>query len=425
MTQFIIFSGRSALLELTLGKSRKIPGFEVQETAQVGFEVDDYDEQASYQILIGDIPLTHEPLARRARLEWPASRCLDGASGITPISLRDARTGVVLARSLALVEPSKLSASAYETMFDDMRRISVELLLDLVSKSRLALLQGTPPRHSGVQPLTARLELAQIRRFWTQFSSILAGILEEPHAELRTCSKIRRPRSGERLNSGLLRRLAQQGRGPREAVRSGRLLELPTAISDRNTLENRVLVAFIALLHRRMERSLRRAKAECDMRVDKLRSYGPADAALKRFVERREVPRIAKLREIVEASEEVLTEMHRAIRSLAVPVERMMQQDLLTSFESPIFRSHPHYARAAQLMRGFLNTTSIVVEQGDAEGAKPIETIFEQWVFFQISAALQAAGLSCISHNSIFEPIARDRFSGRSGSERCDRFRGA
>ncbi len=62
-------------------------------------------------------------------------------------------------------------------------------------------------------------------------------------------------------------------------------------------------------------------------------------------------------------------------------------------------------------MRGFLNNTSIVVEQGDTESAKSIETIFEQWVFFRVSAALQEAGLSCISHNSIFEPITRDRFS--------------
>ncbi|MCV2868291.1 hypothetical protein OEW28_06580 [Defluviimonas sp. WL0002] len=64
-----------------------------------------------------------------------------------------------------------------------------------------------------------------------------------------------------------------------------------------------------------------------------------------------------------------------------------------------------------QVTYGFLNNTAIVVEQGDAEGAKSIETIFEPWVFFQVSAALQAAGLSCISHNSIFEPMARDRFS--------------
>lgn len=139
MTRFIIFSGRSTLLEVPLGKSQAVHSFEVQETARIGFEIDDYDEHIIYQIRIGDTSIAQEPQEHRSRLEWPASSCLDGASGVTPISLRDAATGNVLARSLALVEPSKLSASAYEAMFSDMRRISVELLLDLISKSRLAL----------------------------------------------------------------------------------------------------------------------------------------------------------------------------------------------------------------------------------------------------------------------------------------------
>jgi len=411
MTHFIIFSGRSTLLELPLGTSRSESSFEVQETVRIGFEVDDYDDRVAYQIMIGDIPLFEQPQVRRTRLEWPASPCLDGASGITPISLRDAGNGTILARSLALVEPSKLTTSAYRLMFDDMRRISVELLLDLISKSRLALSQGTPPLHGGVQPLTARLELSQIRRFWQRFSSILAEILEEPHLELRSRTAIRRPKPGERLNAGVLRRFAQQGLRAFDPVRSGGLLELPTAMLNRDTRENRVIVRFVDLLRRRVERSLIRAREERNMRLARLRAYGPDDAALTRFVQRREEPKIAKLQEIVEASEEVLTEMSRAIRSFAVPVKRMAMQDFLHSFAGAIFRSHPQYSHAARLMRGFLNNTSIVVEQGDTESAKSIETIFEQWVFFQVSAALQAAGLSCISHNSIFEPIARDRFS--------------
>jgi hypothetical protein len=411
MTNFIIFSGRSTLLELPLGTSRGETSFEVQETARIGFEVDDYDERVTYQILIGDIPLSEEPQEGRTRLEWASSPCLDGASGITPISLRDARNGTVLARSLALVEPSKLSATAYEIMFDDMRRISVELLLDLISKSRLALSEGTPPRHGGVQPLTARLELSQIRRFWQRFSSVLAEILEEPHVELRNGTSIRRPKPGERLSVGVLRRFAQQGLRARDAVLLGGLLELPTVMPNRDIRENRVIVGFIDLLQRRAERSLKRAREERDMRLGKLHGYGPHDAALTRFVQRREGPKIAKLQEIVEASEEVVTEMRRAIGSFAVPVKRIALQDLLESFEGAFFRSHPQYSRAARLMRKFLDNTSIVVEQGETEGAKSIETIFEQWVFFQVSASLQAAGLSCISHNSIFEPIARDRFS--------------
>ena len=230
--------------------------------------------------------------------------------------------------------------------------------------------------------------------------------------ELRNRTAIRRPRPGERLAPGVLRRFAQRGLSARDAVRSGGLLELSTATPDQNTRENRIIVAFISLLRRRVDRSLKRAREERNMRVARLRSYdGSGDAALSRFIQRREKPKIAKLQEIVDACEEVMTEMRRAIRSFAVPVRRIGRRDFLYSFDGPFFRSHPRYSRAAQLMRRFLNNTSIVVEQGDGEDAKPIETIFEQWVFFRVSAALQAAGLTCISHNSIFEPIARDRFS--------------
>lgn len=411
MTRFIIFSGRATLLEIPLGKSQAVPSFEVQETARIGFEVDDYDERARYQITIGDIPITDEPQERRSRLEWPASAFLDGASGVTPINLRDAANGDVLARSLALVEPSKLSASAYEAMLEDMRRISVELLLDLISKSRLALAQRPTSRSGGVQPLSARLELNQIRRVWNSFSPILADILEDPHMELRRRRSIRRPRPGERLVPDVLRQFAQRGLGAREAVRTGALVELPTTMPDQNTRENRAIVAFMELLRRRIDRSLRRARAERRMRLARQRKYESDDAALARFIQLREEPKIARLQEIVETCEGVMTEIRRAMRSFAVPVTRMSRQDFLASFNGSYFRSHPHYARAARLMQAFLNNTAIVVEQGDAEGAKSIETIFEQWVFFQVSAALQAAGLSCITHNSIFEPIARDRFS--------------
>ncbi|MGR3272774.1 nuclease domain-containing protein [Thalassococcus profundi] len=242
-------------------------------------------------------------------------------------------------------------------------------------------------------------------------ASILADILEDPHMELRQRRSIRRPRPGERLMPDVLQRIAQRGLSAREAVRTGALVELPTAMPDRDTRENSVIVAFMDLLWWRVDRSLKRARAERDMRLARKRSFGLDDAALARFIQLREEPKIARLREIIDAGEGIVTEIRRAMRSFAVPVTRMSRQDFLGSFNSPYFRSHRHYARAARLMHAFLDTTAVVVEQGDAEGAKSIETIFEQWVFFQISAACQAVGLSCISHNSIFEPIARDRFS--------------
>lgn len=236
------------------------------------------------------------------------------------------------------------------------------------------------------------------------------GILDEPPVEFRTGTAIRRPRPGKKLNSRILRRFAQHGLGARDAVRAGGLLELPTAGHNRNTWENRVVVAFIDLLRRRIERSLKRAKAKRDMRVAKLSSYGPDAVALMHFVQRREHPKITRLQEIVDASEQVLTEMHRAVRNFSVPVKQPAA-GISNELRGSDIQEPPHHSRAALLMRGFLRNTSIIVEQGDGEGAKSIETIFEQWFFFQVSAALHAAGLYCISHSSIFEPIARDRFS--------------
>ena len=411
MTQFIVFSGRSTLLEIPIGGAQPLQSFDVQETTRIGFEVDDYEEGVAYQVTIGDIPIAEPPQERRSRLEWQASPCLDGASGVTPISLRDAASGNILAQIFALVEPSKLSANAYDAMFEDMRRISLDLFLDLISKSRLALAQLPSSRNGGVQPLSARLELSQIWRFWKHFSPVIADILEDPHTELRSRQVSRQLKPGERLTPDVLRRFARSGQTARDAVRSGGLVELATAMQDRNTRENRVIVAFMDILRRRVDRSLRRARSEREMRLARKNSYGSADAGLDRFMQLREDPKIARLQEIVDDCEGTMTEIYRAMQSFAVPVTRMGRQDFLASFNGSFFRGHPQYARAARLMLAFLNDTALVVEQGDAEGAKSIETIFEQWVFFQICAALQAAGLSCISHNSIFEPIARDRFS--------------
>ena len=264
MTHFIVFSGRAILLDVPLGGPTAPATFEVTETTRIGFEVEDHDDSISYEVLIGDFPLPEDvqPQEHRSRLEWPASACLDGASGVTPIFLRDATTGSVLARTYAMVEPSKLSAVAYERMFDDVRQVSIELLLDLVSRSRVAVTRGLPVRRDSFETLTARVELIQIRQFWRVFSAILSDIFDEPHMELRRGLAVRRLHSGERIDGSVLRGFAQRGLRARQALRAGTLLELPTTMPSRDTLENRAIVAFIDLLCRRVERSLVRAKEE-------------------------------------------------------------------------------------------------------------------------------------------------------------------
>ena len=131
-----------------------------------------------------------------------------------------------------------------------------------------------PANPERFKPLTARLELSQIRRFWKRFSPVIADILEDPHTELRPIQTTRQLRPGERLTRDVLRRFAQRSLSAREAVRSGGLVELATTVQVRNTRENRVIVAFMDLLRRRVERSLRRARSEREMRLAQKRSYG-------------------------------------------------------------------------------------------------------------------------------------------------------
>ena len=413
MTCFIVFSENAILLKVPLGGTTAPAIFKVKETTRIGFEVSNHDKSISYEVLIGDLPLPEyiPPREFRSCLAWPLSACLDGASGVTPISLRDATTGSNLVWTYALVEPSTLSAVAYKSMLDDVRQVSIDLLLDLVSKSRVAVTHGPSVRRDNVQTLTARVELIQIRRFWRGFSAILPSIFDEPHMELRRGLAVRRLHPGDRLDGSVLRRLSQRGLRARQALRAGTLLELPTAMRSRDTLENRAIVAFIDLLCRRVERSLVRAREERDMRAALITMHGGNAPEMERFVQLRERPKITKLQEVIDSAETLLNNMRRAIRVFAVPVSRMLPRDFFDGFDTPVFRSHPRYSFVAQMMRGFLRNTAIIVEQGDSEGAKPIETIYEQWVFFRICAALRDAGLKCVSHKSIFEPIARDRFS--------------
>ena len=413
MTQFVVFSRGAILVNMPLGEPATPATFEVTETTRIGFEVQDHDENICYEILIGDFPLSKDvqPQEHRGRLEWSASACLDGASGVTPMFLRDATTGIVLASIYAMVEPSKLSLIAYDRMFDDIRQVNIELLLDLLSKSRVAVSRGLPVRRDGLQTLTARVELIHIGRLWRRMSSVLSDIVDEPHMELQKGLSIRRFHSGDPIDGSVLRGFAQRGLQIRQALRAGTLLELPTALHSRNTLENRTIVAFIDLLCRRVERCLLCAKREQDMRSASIAIHRKTSFALERFIQLREEPKIAKLQEVIESAETLLNNMRRAVRVLAVPVRQMLPRDFFDGFDTPVFRSHPRYSLMAQMMRGFLRNTAIIVEQGDTDGAKSMETIYEQWVFFEICRALSDAGLACVSHNSIFEPIARDRFS--------------
>ena len=414
MRRLVVFNDHDeSLLEIDIPRPGGPQSFPIRETQRIGFAVENSESEDDFLISIGDQTLSNDLRHRlRREVQWELSPCLDGANGVTPIVLHQSSDGRVLARANALVEPSKFSSQAYERMFEAITRISIELLLDLVTKSRLNLATSIyTPAQMSAMTVSARLELSRIRRFWRGFSGVLSQLLDSPVVKMQSHLAVRRHRPGERVGHETVRRLTASGRPVKRAIQDGFLLALPTVTTTTDTIENRVIVGFIDLLRKRLLRSRAVAVREQKSVRAKMDNYVDGDPALYNFVLKREAPRISKLLESIELIDGLALEMSRAKQCFDISNFRQQSSSPLADLDTPVFRNHPTYARAALSIRTFLTQTAMVVEQGGDEGAKGIETLYEQWVFFETCAALRVAGLSCISHKSLFEPISRNRFS--------------
>ena len=412
--RFVVFNERfETVLEIDPQSGGRSTSFPVRETQRMGFALESPDSAGDYQIHIGDRALDDNLRHQlRRAIEWEVSPYFDGANGITPVLLKDSVSDTILTRAQALVEPSKLSANAYENMFAAISRISIELLLDLVGKSRLSLgdRQGS---YFGVdvKAVSARLELSRIRRFWSGFSGVLAHVLHAPVTMLEPRNVVRRLGPSERVTPRLIRHLASNGRPAKRALREGLLLALPTMSTTADIPENRLIVGFVELLRERVLRSRLVAENECRNIRNHLQSYSGNDVALRNFVLKREGPKLSKLIETITTTSRLAVEMSRAIQQFGVSHDKYPARSVLADLDTPVFRAHPLYSRIGLAIRSFLTQTAMVVEQGDSEAAKGLETLYEQWVFFETCAAIRAAGLTCVSHKSLFEPISRNRFS--------------
>ena len=125
MTKFVIFSKDGKQVFETefdstgLGKLAEPKSFRLHETDRIGFEVID-PGGVEFDLWIGDRSLVQidakRGAARRMRrsVEWEATSWLDGAKGVTPVTLRGAEGVGIHVQVNALVEPSKLTLAAYD-----------------------------------------------------------------------------------------------------------------------------------------------------------------------------------------------------------------------------------------------------------------------------------------------------------------------
>lgn len=413
MTEFVLFSGRKVLHSTPIGVESAGICFTINETTRVGFEVVDFDSEADYVITVGDFPVSDDDRKiHRDRVEWDEkTNYLDGASGYTVVSLADRKTGTVLASVNIIVEPTKLSSSAYEQMVYDLGQISAELLLDLLAKSRKSVAHNFFAKNKGIVPLTTRLELNQIMSFWRRFSVTLTAILDEPNTRIQLVPVVRQISHWDRVDHRVMRTLVQRGWSPRSAVQGRMFHKLQTPRVTHDTVENRVLTSFLKLLLRQVSRCVARIEEERDECINEIEQFKQTDWPVYNFIKHRNRPRINILEARIDAVDDLIRQMRSMIHRHMVKAKRLTKEELIMSLETQVFLNDSRYSLAARQMRSFIKKTGVVLQVGEDEGAKTNARIYEQWVYFQICAALRASGLSCISHNSIFEPIRRDRFS--------------
>lgn len=413
MTVFQMYSGRKTLFSTKFRSETLFANVDIDETDKFGFALSDFDDGCDYKIYIGDIVLSRDVSPRQFQnvIQWPVSQCFDGASGVTTISLRDEFTNSTLVSFKVIVQPTKLSAAAYERMAADLGGICTELLLDILSKSRTSIGHINLFNQSGIRPFTARLEFNLIQQFWRSFSSVLSSIFDEPNSCIHVSPTVRRLHQSDRIDGNVLRQLVVRGSLPFDDDNRRPLLTLPTPQISYNTPENRTLSAFLQLLLRRTERCLARITDERNTRILHLNSYKLSERPVRRHFTYRERPKIERLQERIESAEALIDQMTRAIDGSLVSKERMSLREIYRNLESSVFRGDARYALAAQSIYKYLMNAAIVLEVGEDDVAKSNDKIFEQWVFFQLCEAFRSVGLTCISHQSVFIPITTYRYS--------------
>ncbi|MCA3459320.1 MAG: hypothetical protein ING01_19170 [Rhodobacter sp.] len=421
MTKFVIFSKDGKQVFETefdstgLGKLAEPKSFRLHETDRIGFEVID-PGGVEFDLWIGDRSLVQidakRGAARRMRrsVEWEATSWLDGAKGVTPVTLRGAEGVGILVQVNALVEPSKLTLAAYDRMFTEISGISVDLLLDILSKSRVSI-AGRGMRDARPHVISARVELSRIKQFWVGFAPLLAAVLQAPALGDRRELRLRPLSHATAIDGKVLQRICATGTTPRRAIREGRPFPFVVTVPTFDTPEHRAVKGFLALLRARVKRGHDLAVAELALLRQYVAQHADSDTALQDFIKRREAPRHASLQFAKSEAERLLTDLSRHDAEFeGVRVQGSNARPFRQALDTPLFRSDPKYVRLASAMLGFLEQSAIVIEDGSDERAKPIETIFEQWAFFQIVSALRAAGLVCVSHRALFEPLTRNRF---------------
>lgn len=386
----------------------------LKESQRLSLEVEPKEPDTLYRLRIGDLVPAHEfGTAFRRHVEWPGHLYLDSLRGLVPIRLesRPEAGGEdawrTRARLLVAAVSSKITEAAFEAMVSDLAALSTGLLFDLVSGAFTGLARGTG---SGgiISARSAQLELRVLEELVGDLAGTLLAIARQPEVTLHPTRVIAPWTGTERLSNDGIDWFAARGVDPRAPTERGTALA-PRIVTVTETAcaEHRIIRWFLELLRERARDCARRANAErAVVAADKpfrSRRFDDEPSLFELF----DQPKLDRLNQAIERARRI----DRRLREMLGLPFLDGQRPLAPTAVTPVFRYVLHYHRFWGAMREYLRRSTLTLENSLEERGKPMWRMYEQWVFLQLAAALEAAGLRPRSHESLFRRLGAQRFT--------------
>jgi len=392
----------------------------VGETQDFGFQLTPREPDTDYAIRIGEYEVDSDEsgllpgTAFGERVLWQDNRHFESARGEVKTRLFSRRQGVTDADPWTfrqelhvLVHPSKIGEQRYQAMFDSLFGLANWIVYDLVGRSEGSLQLEKPAK--GPRARSSQIELQVIESLLARLQPVLSHIAREPARAICRQTSVRNCWGTEKLGSNSFRNLAQIGRDPRREPSAWPMTILCEDLGETEaTIEHRVILGFLRLLLSRVtdcdgNARLQIEALEAERRYfDKPRRRGKP--SLFDQVNRPQISRLKNARVRAQRAKNSLRVVwrFRIFRGLK-PEPRLVS--------SPVFQNVIAYRRIWNLMRSYLSSSAAVLDIGGGMRVKDTWRMYEQWVFFQIAAALREAGLAFESAHGVLTRHTRFRFT--------------
>jgi hypothetical protein len=374
---------------------------------------------SEFRIYIGDMPLSDllpvgvEPggMVIAGRRHWPESAYFESGRGETKVRLESRSEGTssdawspVLEISVWVL-PTKIGEAAYETMADDLQKISHSLLVDLFGKSTKTYDIRFSKRLGRFR--SAVEELDAIAAITDRLVGLLTKISHRPCAKVvrRT---IRRDYWGtEELRRRALVDLSRKGIDLRTASRPVRAVVQSQRVESFDIPEHRLVNFLLHSLDRRTlicshaaNHHIKTINAERPLRDTRFGSapslYETVDLPKTQRLQRAVVTGI-RLRRLIRAMQE-LPFLKGVSESLVFPRGGMFQQ---THEYRELHRLLLHVLIAEPMWRAGSEYAAV---------AKLTSRLFEQWCFLQIVNAFRKCGLDLRGWGDVVREEAQTKF---------------